>query len=306
VSNKPFPTSTICCAPPARFGLTTTAELLATGVTHTAVSRRVARGVLIRRQPGVYSFGPGELSPDAQLAAAVLAAGEGALLSHLSAASLWRASRWAVPAPHVLTPGFQRPIDGVVLHRYRQLDPLDVVVHRGIPVTTVARTLVDLTDVLTAHQLAYVMHEAAFHQRFSVQATRAAMARANGRRNLGALEKALALHRAGSAGTRSALEDRFLALVHELPEPLANTECEGEEVDFRWPGHSLVVEVDGPGHNRPGQRRIDARRDRKLRAAGYTVLRFTDAEIEQRPGDVLERLLGKWPTFATTGGSSRA
>jgi hypothetical protein len=238
--------------------------------------------------------------------AAVLACGDGAVLSHLSAASLWRASRWSAPMPHVLVPRRHYEIDAIELHFTRRLDPLDVVVHRGIPVTTVARMLVDLSEVLTAHQLAYVMHEAAFHKRFSVQATRAAMARANGRRTLGGLEKALALHRAGSAGTRSALEDAFLALVHELPDPLVNADCDGEEVDFRWPDRRLVVEVDGPGHNRPGQRRIDARRDRKLRAAGYTVLRFTHAEIEQRPGEVLERLHNKQPTFATTGRSSRA
>ena len=65
-----------------------------------------------------------------------------------------------------------------------------------------------------------------------------------------------------------------------------------EEVDCHWPRSMLVVEVDGPGHSRPATRRDDARRDRKLRAAGYTVLRFTDVEIEQRPEDVLARLLG--------------
>ena len=71
--------------------------------------------------------------------------------------------------------------------------------------------------MLTAHQLAYVMHEAAFsHQRFSVQATRAAMARANGRRNLGVLEKALALARAGSAVTGAHSKDRFMALVQRV------------------------------------------------------------------------------------------
>jgi hypothetical protein len=261
------------------------------GLTHSAISRRVARGGLVRRYPGVYSFGPGELSAHAEWAGAVLAAGEGAVLHHLSAASLWRASRWQVPAPHVLVPRYHRAVKGVVLQRYRRLDPLDVVVHHGIPVTTVARMLVDLSAVLTAHQLAFVMHEAAFRKRFSVHATRAAMKRANGRRSLAVLEKALALHLGGSAGTRSALEDAFLALIRDLPEPLVNTACEGEEVDFLWPERALVVEVDGPGHQRPGQRSVDARRERKLRAAGFTVLRFTAVEIETRPEEVVAQLI---------------
>jgi hypothetical protein len=290
VQCKPFPTGTICPAPPADFGLTTTSVLLAEGLTYSAISRRVARGALVRRHRGVYSFGPGALSDDAEWAAAVFAAGEGAVLNHLSAARLWRASRWAAPIAHVLVPGHRRPLEGVILHSYRHLDPLDVVIYRGIPVTTVARMLVDLSDVLTAHQLAYVMHEAAFHKRFSVSATRAAMARANGRRGLAVLAKALELHLSGSAGTRSGLEDAFLALVAELPEPLVNTACEGEEVDFRWPDRDVIVEVDGRGHRRRGQRSSDARRDAKLTAAGYTVLRFTDVEIEQTPDVALERL----------------
>jgi hypothetical protein len=301
VQKKPFPTSTSSSAPPAHFGLTSTRELLAEGLTHSAVSRRVARGALIRRYPGVYSFGPGELSPEAQLAAALFAAGGDAVANHLSAASLWRASRWPMPVPHVLLPRRHYPIDGIELHYTRRLDPLDVVVFRGIPVTTVARMLVDLSEVLTAHQLAYVMHEAAFHKRFSVSATRAAMARANGRHGLGVLARALELHLDGSAGTRSALEDAFLTLVQDLPEPLVNTACEGEEVDFRWPDRDLVVEVDGPGHRRRGQRSIDARRDAKLSAAGFTVVRFSDVEIEQRPDVVVERLRASFATGQPVG-----
>jgi len=208
---------------PAEFGLTTTAELLGAGLTYSAVSRRVARGALVRRHRGVYSFGPGALSADANSAAAVFAAGDGAVLNHLSATNLWRASRWAAPVAHVLVPGHRRPLDGVVLHSYRRLDPLDVVVYRGIPVTTVARTLVDLSEVFTAYQLAYVMHEAAFHNRFSVSATRAAMARANGRHGLGVLASALELHLGGSAGTRSALEDAFLKATAHAQEYRSTT-----------------------------------------------------------------------------------
>ena len=104
--------------------------------------------------------------------------------------------------------------------------PRDVTTHKSIPVTTIARMLVDLTDELTAHQLANVIHEATFRRRFSLTATNDAIARANGRHNLDVLHKALALNAAGSAGTKSRNEDRFLYLLQlaGIPEPRVNTE----------------------------------------------------------------------------------
>jgi hypothetical protein len=226
--------------------------------------------------------------------AAVLAAGEGAFLSDLSVAALRRVSRFQAPIPHVLAPLRHRPIDGIILHSYRHLDPLDVTVFRGIPVTTVARMLVDLSDVLTKFQLANVIYQAAYRNRFDREATRRARRRANGRRNLHVLDQAIDLYLGGSAGTRSALEDTFLSLLQfaGITEPLVNTHLHNEEVDCHWPDRMLVVEVDGPGHrNRPPAQRDDARKDAKLNAAGYTVLRFTDIEIERRPEEVLARLL---------------
>jgi len=114
------------------------------------------------------------------------------------------------------------------------LDRSAITTHKRIPVTTIARMLVDLSDVQTAHELANVIHEAAFRGRFSLLATRDAMARANGRHDLAVLEKALALHAAGSAGTRSANEVAVLSMLQfqDLPEPLVNTHLHGEEVDF--------------------------------------------------------------------------
>jgi Protein of unknown function (DUF559) len=144
-----------------------------------------------------------------------------------------------------------------------------VTVHKGIPTTTPARTLVDLASVLTHHQLANVIHEAAFREQFDNGAVREAMERARGR-DLEALHAALQAHAAGSAGTRSALEDRFLA-TWQGPEPLVNTKI---EVDLYWPDENLVVEVDGPGHERPRTRREDDARDRVLRAAGIEVVRL--------------------------------
>ena len=144
-----------------------------------------------------------------------------------------------------------------------------------------------LSDVLTAHQLANVVHEAAFRGRFVEGAVRDAMTRANGRHHLRVLERAIELHRQGSAGTRSGAEDAFLALG--LPEPQVNTHLLGREVDFHWPARLVAVEIDGPGHGRPWNRVDDAHRDRALRAAGYTLLRFSDADVHRRAAEVRRR-----------------
>jgi Protein of unknown function (DUF559) len=212
--------------------------------------------------------------------AAVLAAGDGAVLSHLSAAVHWAIWRRRVTRIDVTATRGRRPKAGI--HRCRHLDPRDTTTHDGIPVTTVARTLVDLTDVLTTHQLANVIHEAAFRNRFHAGATRAAMARAKGR-NTRILTEALAAHEAGSAGTKSGNEDRFLALLqaNALPPPLVNVHVNNIEVDFHWPNLNLCVEVDGGGHTRPRTQNEDRARDRKLTAAGQRILRIKEQDLRQ-------------------------
>jgi Transcriptional regulator, AbiEi antitoxin/Protein of unknown function (DUF559) len=98
-----------------------------------------------------------------------------------------------------------------------------------------------------------------------------------GHAGLSFLERALALHRDGSAGTKSGLEDAFLArLPPWAEEPRVNTALLGIEVDFLWPRGRLVVEVDGPGHGRPRTLREDAGKQRKLEEAGYAVIRVSD------------------------------
>jgi hypothetical protein len=270
--NNPVRTGKNRSSPP--FDLVTADEL---GLSHSALSKRVKRGALVRRYPGVYSRGNGELSREARWMAAVLACGEGAALDDLSAAALFECSRWREEKPHAIVPRRHRAIAGITIHHGRDFD---VVERGGIPVVTVARMLVDLGATLTAHQLAWVINEAAFRRRFSLPATLRAMERANGHRGVGVLKRAIELFAAGSAGTKSALEDAFLALP--LPEPLVNMEHLGYEVDFRWPEAKVVVEVDG-NHTRPKDHRNDRARDERLRADGYTVLRFAEPEL---PGAV--------------------
>jgi predicted transcriptional regulator of viral defense system len=250
-------------------GVITTAQLEAAGLNRPAISKRAAAGRLHPLYHGVYAAGHDRLSQEGRWLAAVLAAGPGAALSHEAAAKHWRIWRGKPKGIDVIVPGQRRSRAGVTIHRTRRLDSADVTIHQGIPITTPARTLVDLAQTLTEYQLANVIHEAAFRNRFDEAATRQAMARTRGR-DLATLHAALQAHAAGSAGTRSALEDEFLA-NWQGPKPLVNTKI---EVDLLWPAENLVVEIDGPGHDRPRTRNQDAQRDAALREAGMTVLRI--------------------------------
>jgi very-short-patch-repair endonuclease len=278
----------IPATPLSRHGLLTTAQLRESGLSQGAIWYRVRRGALFRRYHGVYSLSPGELSQEGEWTAALMAAGDGATLSDVSAAVLSRIWRYPEEAIDITLPRRHVPIPGVHLHQ-RKLDPLDVFVFDGIRVTTVARTLVDLTDELLPEELTSVIHEAAFHKRFDLAATERAMGRANGRHKLRVLEQAIDDWLAGSAGLKSRKERAFLVLVAEagLPRPRVNARVEGIEVDFHWPRDGLVVEVDGDHHRRPPTRRADERRDAELRAAGWVVLRFTPNEIERQRERVL-------------------
>jgi hypothetical protein len=151
---------------------------------------------------------------------------------------------------------------------------------------------VDLSDVMHPLELTNVLHEAAFWGRLSVPGVRDAMGRANGRHNLDVLDRALAYHLGGSAGFKSGNEQHLFRLIEAagLPEPLVNMDFEGLELDFRWPEQRLVVEIDGGGHGRVRTRREDAAVDLALAAAGYTVLRFNEDELQCRGEEVVRRI----------------
>jgi predicted transcriptional regulator of viral defense system len=162
-------------------GVITTAQLVQSGLTYSGISKRAAKGRLHRKYSGVYAVGQPRLSQQGEWIAATLACGLGAYLASLNAAVHMKLWRRRVTGIHVLMPRGRRTPRGVHARTYRRLDLLDVTVRDGIPVTTVPRTLVDLSDLLTPHQLANVIHEAAFRKLFDERAVRAAMTRANGR-----------------------------------------------------------------------------------------------------------------------------
>lgn len=214
--------------------------------------------------------------------AAVLACGGGAALSHRSAAALWalRPSATARVDVTVSSRGGRKPRAGIAVHRPENLRPEHLTHHDGIPVTTPARTLVDLAAVVDQASLSRAVDRAETLQLFDLKGVRAVLETSQrpGRR---ALVEILDLA-AAPAVTRSELEDRFLELcVDERIElPFVNARLGPYEIDFLWPRHRVAVETDGHRHH--GTRSAferDRARDARLVAAGYRVLRFTYRQV---------------------------
>lgn len=278
---------TIASLAAAQYGVVARGQLLDAGLSVSAIKRRVAGRRLIRLHRGVYAVGHDRLTRDGHWLAAVLAAGLGAVLSHREAAALHGLRPSSRPAVDV-TVAARRRVPGVQAHRVERLDRDDVTVVGGIPTTTVARTLVDLGDVVSPHALRKALAEAERSHRLDVRAIDAVLARTRGRGGEGRQRVRAALAELAATGatiTRSEIEDRFLVLLdaHGLPQPLTNHWLHGMEVDACWPTSRLVVEVDGWGPHRTRQAFQDDRtRSNDLQAAGWTVLRFTHGDVVHR------------------------
>lgn len=229
--------------------------------------------------------------------AAVLAAGPGAVLSHRDAAAL----HGIRPVPEsrqvsVMTGGAARAIPGLWLYRRRVLAEEERTVVRAIPVTSPARTLVDLAPMLTAAQLAGTLGEADRRGLLDLDAVERALKRVKSRHGQGhaRLRAALDAHRrTGAVLLRSALEERFLDLVIDagLPRPRLNAPAVGYQVDALWPDHRLVVELDGWLHHKEREAAAqDRHKTNRLQLAGYAVLRFLHADVIGRSAEVADEV----------------
>lgn len=284
-------------------GLVTRAEVLRAGVTLAELKQRLATGALLPEHPGVYRVGHRAPSTAVRYLAAVLACGEGAALSGRAAAHLLDLVKGSPPQPEVTAPT-QRRVKGVITHRARAgIDPRDVTTHEGIPVTTVARTLVDLAAVLPAAGLALVCHEAGVKHKTTPADVEAVLARRP--RSRGAA-KLRAILRGDVRVTLSALERRFLQRLREagLPLPQTNRLAGGRRVDCRWPVHRLTVELDGYRyHSSRHAWEQDRRREREARARGDEFRRYTYGDVYEQPTFMLTELAallsGKHPVFGS-------
>lgn len=278
-------------------GLVSHRQLAAVGLSANAVAGRVQKGHLARVHRGIYAVGHLERTSEARWMAAVMACGQGAVLSHLDAAALWKIYDGQGARVHVITTGRSgRRLEGVQVHRARRLHPDDVTVRDGIPVTTVARTLVDLTDVLGSDRVLRAIREAEFLRLLDHQAVNAAVERAHGRKRLTVLTQAIAAHTPGQI-VREELEHLFLELVRAagLPPPETNVRINARgrryEIDCLWREQRVAVELDGrAAHARTTAFESDRRKDAALSAIGLRPLRFTWLRVTTEPADVIAEL----------------
>jgi very-short-patch-repair endonuclease len=272
-------------------GAATTRQLAEAGLGRHRVAHRAAIGWLVRVHRGVFLVGPIH-APLGRAMAAVLSCGEGALLSHHTAGRLWGFLRDAAGAIHVTVPrrGGVHNGRGIRLHRTQALEPADVTYRERIPVTSPARTLLDLATVLPRAELARAVEEAMVQRLVTPASVTEQFGRYPRHRGVDALREAV---RPESSLTRSEAERRLLELIRSarLHEPRTNAQVGRYEVDLLWPEVRLVVEVDGYAfHATRGAFERDRRRDADLQAGGYRVLRLTWTQIADEPEAVLASL----------------
>lgn len=251
------------------------------GLGHDSIRGRVAAGWLHPLYRGVYAVGHLALTRRSRILAAVLAAGPDALASHRCAAELWDLLH---PGPiDITTPRSRRPRAGFVLHRSRSVAPEDCDLIDSIPVTSVARTIVDLAEVLNERRLSNAIHEAEIQKVFDLEGIERVIARVPGRTGRHKLQRVLKAYGGGPQLTRSHYERAFLEICHrhDIPIPQSAVSVAGYELDFLWETHGLAVEMDDEAtHYTTRAYYGDRRRDRALVPHGIQVVRVTPRDLE--------------------------
>jgi very-short-patch-repair endonuclease len=281
----------------ARFqrGRISRTQILAAGIAAVTIEHMIATGSLHPKHAGVYAVGHQTEVEFGAETAALLASREGAVLSYVSAGALWK----ICPPPRARTEvdvtvldGRTRWTPGIRTHRTRRLERLDVRVHKHLPVTSPARTLLDLADVLRPRQLERALDEALALRLVRLAQVAQAIERLPGRRGARALA-ALVDPRRPSSRTLNDGEETLLGLIRaaNLPEPQVNAPFGEFTIDFYWPEHKVALELDGyPYHSTRTAFERDRRKDAAFKAAGIDGNRVSYDQIECEPLAVIARV----------------
>lgn len=266
-------------------------QLRAAGLSDATIDRLVAKCYLLREHRSVYVVGFRANVPLGAETSALLAAGEGAVLSHLTAANLFKLLSYQGPV-HVTTANRQLArSNGLIAHRSASLQSADVQTFERLPITSRARTLLDIAELISERQLERALDEALRSRNTHKQITEL-LERTKGRRRMSVLA-ALVHERAGSTRSRSENEERFLALIRKagLPHPEMNVPLHGFTVDFLWREQRVVFEVDGYDYHRGRfEFNRDRRKDAVLKANQFDPNRISGDQVEYEPLAVVAQL----------------
>jgi hypothetical protein len=275
-------------------GIVARGQLTDLGLGRGAIEHRVRCGRLHPLHRGVYAVGHRALRREAWWLATVLAAGPGAALSYRSAAELWGMRYGSRARVEVSVPRHRRSTARIEVHVV-EMQPDEVTVHDGIPVTTPARTLLDLAAVVPPQHLKAAFEEAEVRRLTSPTSLDALVARHQKRRGTATITRILQEHHdRGQSIPTSLLERRFLALLdaHGLPRPEINHLSDHGELDATWHEKRLVVECDSfATHGTREAFERDRAKDRALQVAGWRVIRLTWRQLID-DADVVARQIG--------------
>jgi predicted transcriptional regulator of viral defense system len=296
------PDTAIAALATAQNAVFSLAQLIELGLSAAAVRKRTSAQRLHRVHPGVYSLVPAKLlRREGHWMAAVLACGPGAVLSHQTAAALHGLRGTNRAKIDVTVPGRSaRKHPGIDIHRSRTLTPADTTIVNGIPCTTVARTLLDLAEVVSRRALERAFDQAEILQVFDLRALEDQLERNPTRAGARAVRRVLDEHYVGSTLTQSELEEAFLALCRRIDVPAPELSKwidfgDGEPMiwaDFAWCEQRVIVETDGRKvHGTHQARERDPRRDQRAMLAGWRPVRTTWRQVTRKPRE-LEAILG--------------
>jgi very-short-patch-repair endonuclease len=258
-------------------------QLRAIAVTASSIAWLVEKGRLIPSVRCVFLVGHNARVELGRETDALLSVRDGAALSHWSAAALW--GLWT-PAPNhvdvVVMDHNAARNPGVRVHRSRILEPRDVRIKSGLPVTSSARTLLDIATTATDRQLELAFDRGIVEEAFRPSQAADVLDRAGGHHGRARLAALLHRELLGTTMTRSEGEERMLALMRaaRLPEPEVNAAFAGHRIDFFWPAHRFAIEVDGfRFHSTRVRFERDRRKDQDLRRLNIEVMRITRTQL---------------------------
>jgi very-short-patch-repair endonuclease len=264
-----------------QWGVVSQGQLMENGLSRTAIRRWIREQRLFRLHPCVYAVGHPAIGLEGRLAAALFYAGPGAALSHTTAASWWNIVQAEPRRIHVCVPGRRKSLRDVCVHEQKSHGRTW---QKRLPVTPPARTLLDIAGQVRFMELRRALAEAEFLKLVTLKEVERVLGR--GKPGSAALRAALDCHRPQLAASKSALEDRLILLCerYSITQPHLNVWIAGWLVDAVWFDQKVVVELDSQlAHGTPAALERDHRRDLELRAAGYTVLRYTWQQLTETP-----------------------